>query len=175
MILEHARLERAGIEVHAWASAAGVAALHLGAVPPVACVAGSQPVAGIQIDSPGETLVDLVAALESYFDGEPLVWSGALDRRAVPDFARRVFDAVSAVPWGEVTTYGAIARGISMPRAGRAVGQALHRNPFPLIVPCHRVLQEGGRLGGFAGGAAMKRRLLDLEAGQRALEFPEAP
>jgi O-6-methylguanine DNA methyltransferase len=53
------------------------------------------------------------------------------------------------------------------------VGTALHRNPFPIVVPCHRVLKDGGAIGGFACGVAMKKRLLALEAGQRAIPFPE--
>ncbi len=175
MILGHARVERSGIEVHAWASFAGLSAVALGSQPPVACVDGARPVAGITIGAGNEALAELVRALEVYLGGAALVWNGDLDLRGLPEFSCRVFEATRAVPWGAVTTYGAIARSLGSPRAVRAVGHALHHNPCPIVVPCHRVLQGGGRLGGFACGPAMKKRLLDLEAGQRALEFPESP
>ena len=84
-----------------------------------------------------------------------------------------MFEAVREIPFGEIRTYGDIAREIGRPGAVRAVGNALHRNPFPLVVPCHRVLREGGGLGGFACGPAMKRRLLAVEHGQTELDLGE--
>ncbi|MCC2675022.1 MAG: methylated-DNA--protein-cysteine methyltransferase [Ramlibacter sp.] len=88
-----------------------------------------------------------------------------LDFSSVPAFHRRVYDVARAIPPGEVLTYGEVARRIGEPGASRAVGQALGRNPFAPVVPCHRVLAAGGRSGGFSaeGGADTKLRMLEIE------------
>ncbi len=91
----------------------------------------------------------------------PLDWDG------VTPFQRRVYEAAREIPAGETRTYGELARRLGSPGGARAVGQALGRNPFVLVVPCHRVLASNGSLGGFSahGGARTKRMLLDIEAG----------
>ncbi len=78
-------------------------------------------------------------------------------------FDHRVWDVVARIPYGETVTYGEVASAIGNPKAARAVGSANGRNPIPIIVPCHRVVAAGGRLGGYGGGLPLKRRLLDLE------------
>ncbi len=78
-------------------------------------------------------------------------------------FHTRVWKQLQRIPHGHVRTYGGIARAVRNPRAARAVGQACGRNPLSLLVPCHRVLAADRRLGGFTGGLATKRKLLDLE------------
>lgn len=78
-------------------------------------------------------------------------------------FAKKVYKVVLTIPLGEVRTYKWVARRIGKPRAYRAVGQILKKNPWPLIIPCHRVVASGGKLGGYAGGRKMKKKLLDLE------------
>ena len=78
-------------------------------------------------------------------------------------FQRRVLLAEYKIPRGYVSTYGRIAKGLGVPRAARAVGTALARNPFPLIIPCHRAVRTDGTLGGFRGGLTMKRALLEME------------
>ena len=78
-------------------------------------------------------------------------------------FQRRVLIAEHGIPWGWVSTYGRIAGHIGAPRAARAVGTALARNPFPIVVPCHRAVRSNGALGGFRGGLEMKRGLLEGE------------
>ena len=90
-----------------------------------------------------------------------------LDLSGVPEFQRRVYAASRAIEVGQTRTYGEIARQIGAPGAARAVGQALGRNPVAIIVPCHRVLAAGGRIGGFSaqGGVVTKRRLLEIERG----------
>jgi methylated-DNA-[protein]-cysteine S-methyltransferase len=94
----------------------------------------------------------------------------SLDMSRVPEFDRRVYDEARTIPPGETLTYGEIATRLGDPGLSRAVGQALGRNPFTIIVPCHRVLAAGGRSGGFSavGGVETKRRLLEIE-GARAL------
>lgn len=78
-------------------------------------------------------------------------------------FQRRVWAALRQIPPGQTRTYGEIARQIGRPRAARAVGDACGANPIPVLIPCHRVLAVGGRLGGFSGGLDWKRRLLTRE------------
>jgi len=78
-------------------------------------------------------------------------------------FQRRVLLMEKEIPRGRVSTYGRLAQKLGHPRAARAVGSALARNPFPLIIPCHRAIRSDGTLGGFQGGLAMKRTLLQME------------
>jgi len=78
-------------------------------------------------------------------------------------FAKKVYKVVLTIPLGEVRTYKWVAKKIGHPKAYRAVGQALKSNPYPLIIPCHRVIASSGRLGGYAWGGKNKRMLLDLE------------
>ncbi len=104
-----------------------------------------------------------LGALESLARGEavdvasvPIVLSG-------PPFYRKVWAALRRVPRGEVCTYAQLARAARSPRAMRAVGQAMAHNPLPLVVPCHRVIADHARLGGYTGGTERKRVLLALE------------
>ncbi len=100
----------------------------------------------------------------------------ALDMEQVPPFHRRVYETARTIPAGTTLAYGEIARRIGSPDSARAVGQALGRNPFAIIVPCHRVLAAGGKVGGFTanGGVTTKLRLLTLE-GADASRLPGAP
>lgn len=94
-----------------------------------------------------------------------------LDMSAIPEFNARVYHTARAIPPGQTRTYGEIARAVGKPDAARAVGQALGRNPYPIIVPCHRVIGADGRLVGFSanGGVVTKLRMLEIE-GWRADE-----
>jgi methylated-DNA-[protein]-cysteine S-methyltransferase len=115
---------------------------------------------------PSPAVAAAVEAISAQLDGRTGdLRKVALDYRGVGDFERRVYEAARAIPPGETVTYGAIARELGQPDAARAVGQALGRNPFPLVVPCHRVVAAGGRSGGFSapGGVSSKLRLLALE------------
>ena len=101
--------------------------------------------------------------LSRYFDGQTEDFASVpLDLRGT-DFQLRVWAALRNIPWGQVLTYGGVAREIHSPRAMRAVGQANHVNPIPIIVPCHRVVEAGHHLGGYGGGLERKQRLLELE------------
>lgn len=101
-------------------------------------------------------------ALRDYFAGvAPRL--PALDLRGSP-FQRAVWEALLEIPWGEVRTYGEVAASLGSAGAARAVGQANHENPVAILVPCHRVVQVGGRLGGYGGGVEVKRWLLAHEA-----------
>ena len=89
----------------------------------------------------------------------------ALDMDGVPPFERRVYEVARTIPPGAILTYGDIAARLGAPGEARAVGQALGHNPFPIVVPCHRVLAAGGKVGGFSAnsGIATKLRLLSIE------------
>lgn len=103
-----------------------------------------------------------VRQLEEYFSGARRVFDVPLASVTSTEFQRKVWDALSEIPFGEVRTYGEIAERVDRPRASRAVGNANHVNPYPVFVPCHRVVASTG-LGGYGGGDTVKRYLLDLE------------
>ncbi len=105
--------------------------------------------------------------VREYLAGRRQAFTVPVDLDGVPTFHRQVLRTLVAVRCGETVSYGALAARAGRPRAARAVGQAMARNPVPLLVPCHRVVASGGRLGGFGGGPALKRRLLDLEASMK--------
>ncbi len=116
---------------------------------------------------PPDFVVAAVEAVRRYFAGEPADFSAVpLDLSGQDDFFRAVYDAARKVPWGRTTTYGALARELGAgPEAARDVGQAMAKNPVALIIPCHRVLAAGGKVGGFSapGGTTSKLRMLALE------------
>ncbi|MFH1085335.1 MAG: methylated-DNA--[protein]-cysteine S-methyltransferase [Chloroflexota bacterium] len=107
-------------------------------------------------------LDDVVAALRAYCAGQRTRFDLPLDLRRGSAFQQRVWEAARRIPWGHTRTYGQLAQMIGAPGAARAVGQALHRNPVPILVPCHRIVARGGA-GGFALGLEIKRALLALE------------
>ena len=109
---------------------------------------------------------DVVAQLAGYFAGKRTGFDVAF-RLDGTSFQRRVWDALSEIPYGETRSYGEIARRIGQPGAARAVGLANGRNPIPVIVPCHRVIGANGALTGYGGGLQAKRALLDLEQARR--------
>ncbi len=107
---------------------------------------------------------DLVERLKVYFSGHRATFPDELDLSQATPFQRQVWEMTRLIPYSETRSYLWVAEQIKRPRAARAVGQALGRNPMPVIVPCHRVVASNGRLGGFSGGVEMKRHLLWLEA-----------
>jgi len=114
----------------------------------------------------------LVARMQDYADGGPDDFSDVVvDTAHLTRFGRRVVKACRGIPYGGTASYATLAEKAGSPKAARAVGQCMAGNRVPLIVPCHRVVGAGGRLGGFSapGGVSVKRRLLVLEASpQRA-------
>ena len=101
--------------------------------------------------------------LDEYFAGRRESFELDVDLRATAPFARTVLEELARVPYGQTTTYGTLAARVGAPRAARAVGTVMNRNPIPIVLPCHRVLGANGSLTGYAGGLALKERLLRLE------------
>ena len=103
------------------------------------------------------------AELDDYFERRRTRFELPVDLRLAGDFARDVLGELARVPYGEVTTYGTLASRAGNPRAARAVGTVMNRNPVPIVLPCHRVVGAGGNLVGYGGGLERKRLLLRLE------------
>jgi methylated-DNA-[protein]-cysteine S-methyltransferase len=122
---------------------------------------------GAEPGAPTPAVVEAVAAVKRYFAGVETDFSGfRLDLGEQEAFFERIYAAARRVGWGHTTTYGALTKELGAgPEAARDVGQAMARNPVPLIIPCHRVLAAGGKIGGFSapGGSATKIRMLELE------------
>jgi methylated-DNA-[protein]-cysteine S-methyltransferase len=117
--------------------------------------------------APAPEVVEAVAAVKRYFEGEETDFSGfRLDLSDQDAFFKQIYAAARQVGWGRTTTYGTLAKELGAgPEAARDVGQAMAKNPVALIIPCHRVLAAGGKVGGFSapGGSAAKIRMLELE------------
>jgi methylated-DNA-[protein]-cysteine S-methyltransferase len=103
--------------------------------------------------------------LDEYFSGRRQEFDLPLDWSLTRGFGRRVLAETARIPYGQVETYGSVARAIGSPRAARATGNALGTNPIPIVVPCHRVVRAGGVIGHYTGGAERKVKLLELEGG----------
>jgi methylated-DNA-[protein]-cysteine S-methyltransferase len=117
--------------------------------------------------NPTPEVAEAVVAAKRYFDGEQIDFSRfQLDLAEQDEFFGKVYAAARRVGWGHTTTYGTLAKEVGAgPEAARDVGQAMARNPVPLLIPCHRVLAAGGKVGGFSapGGSDAKLRMLELE------------
>jgi len=107
--------------------------------------------------------------LRDYFAGKRRDFTFPV-RPAGTDFNQRVWQELTRIPYGETRTYGELARKIGRPNAARAVGSANGRNPVPIVLPCHRVVASGGKLGGYGGGLELKKRLLELEGHHRTAQ-----
>jgi methylated-DNA-[protein]-cysteine S-methyltransferase len=101
--------------------------------------------------------------LDEYFERERRAFDLSLDLRGLPVFTVSVLRELARVPYGETTTYGALAARVGRPRAARAVGTVMNRNRIPIVLPCHRVVGSTGELTGYAGGLDRKAKLLELE------------
>lgn len=105
----------------------------------------------------------LARKIAEYLSGMQVEFHCRLDLRAVSHFQRKVYEVVRTIPRGQVRSYSWVAYVLGLPNSARAVGQALARNPFPIVVPCHRVINNDGSLGGYSGGVRLKQKLLELE------------
>jgi methylated-DNA-[protein]-cysteine S-methyltransferase len=101
--------------------------------------------------------------LDEYFAGDRSAFELDVDLRVAAPFARQVLAELAHVPYGQTTTYGTLAAKVGAPRAARAVGTVMNRNPIPIVLPCHRVVGANGSLTGYGGGLHVKEHLLRLE------------
>jgi methylated-DNA-[protein]-cysteine S-methyltransferase len=111
--------------------------------------------------------------LLKYFDGEVVCFDVPLEFPSGTLFQRKVWESVRTIPYGDVKTYGWLGKKLLNPGASRAVGNALSKNPLPLIIPCHRVVRSDGKMGGFSlpGGTLLKKKLIDLEKRNEMLKI----
>jgi methylated-DNA-[protein]-cysteine S-methyltransferase len=107
-------------------------------------------------------LDDVRRELDEYFEGRRREFDLPIDLRVAP-FYEDVLRELARVPYGRTDTYGALAARVGRPKAARAVGTIMNRNPIPIVLPCHRIVGANGSLTGYAGGLDVKRRLLELE------------
>jgi methylated-DNA-[protein]-cysteine S-methyltransferase len=121
---------------------------------------GTQPV-----EAPGAPqLAEAIRQVDAYFAGDRQVFELPLDWSLISGFNRQVLRELAVgVPFGSVVGYGDLARRVGQPGAAQAVGMAMGANPLPVVVPCHRVVESDGGIGGFGGGLEAKRKLLALE------------
>jgi O-6-methylguanine DNA methyltransferase len=130
---------------------------------------GLDPLARVERDP--AALAQATRQLREYFEGTRQRFDLPLDLEQLTPFQLSVLQTARRIPMGSVWTYGQVARTIGQPKASRAVGQALGRNPIPIVIPCHRVVAADGRLGGYSGGGGLesKRLLLRLEGALQEL------
>ena len=143
--------------LHLWATSAGISAL---------CFAKKPLVPGANVAKAGkgpDPFKGIVKQLDQYFKGRPVKFVYQADIPFGTSFQKAVWKKLAELPPGQLITYGALAREIKRPKAVRAVGQAVGANPLPIIIPCHRVIASDGKLGGYAWGMGLKKKLLKIE------------
>lgn len=113
--------------------------------------------------------------LTEYLRGERRSFDLVLDMPEMPPFRRRVLEELARIPYGETVSYGELAERCGRPAAARAVGNAVGRNPVPVVLPCHRVVRSDGSPGEYGGGRERKRILLRLEGALPAADAPAGP
>lgn len=138
-----------------WVSDAGVRHIEFGPLPPED---HTDPA-----DSWPPILAEAIRQLEEYFERTRTEFDLPLDLGGTTSFQRDVYHHLVQVPHGRLTTYGELAEAVGKPDSARAVGQAVGANPIPIVIPCHRVIASGGRIGGFSGGLPAKVALLGVE------------
>jgi methylated-DNA-[protein]-cysteine S-methyltransferase len=147
-----------------WCGVRGITRVQLPEVPP-----------SVSDVEPPPEVAHAIDGITALLRGEPVdLLDVVLDMDGVPEFHRRVYELTRQILPGETKTYGELAMALGEPGAARAVGQALGRNPFPIVVPCHRVLAAGGKSGGFSapGGVTTKMRLLEIEGASAGALLP---
>lgn len=167
MTSHHVFETAAGFAAIGW-NASGICSFRLPAASPAAAErALLKRFPGSAHTAPPTEVAAVVALACRYFAGEQVDFAAVpVDLGAQDPFFARVYAHVRELGWGETTTYGTVAKALGEgPEAARAVGQAMANNPVPLIIPCHRVLAAGGKIGGFSapGGSTSKAEMLEME------------
>ncbi len=149
-------------QLHLVASSKGLVALCFTKQSFDRLLKGSQ-FAGIKPERSDRQFKSLLKQLDAYFKGRPIKFVYQADLLSGTGFQKAVWQKLSGLLPGQLTTYGSLAREIKRPKSFRAVGQAVGANPLPIIIPCHRVISSIGKLGGFTGGIGLKKKLLSIE------------
>jgi methylated-DNA-[protein]-cysteine S-methyltransferase len=119
--------------------------------------------AGVRVLRAPSSIDDARRELDEYFSGHRRSFDLSIDLRGAAPFTAEVLDQLARVPYGHTATYGELALRVGHPRAARAVGTVMNRNPVPIVLPCHRVVGASGSLVGYGGGLERKEQLLRLE------------
>lgn len=143
----------------------GVVAVSIGQGDPLRFAHELEARRGMQVENGSHWVQTIIERLNGYFEKKDNLSQIPIDYRRLSPFQQAVYEQTRHIPRGSVSTYGHIAGALDTPRSARAVGQALARNPIPIIIPCHRVIGKGGHLRGysFVGGLQTKQLLLQLE------------
>ena len=130
---------------------------------------GETPQDPTTLEDEHHPVLDLAAReLAAYLGGQYHDFTVPIEPQGTA-FQQLVWQALKAIPWGETRSYGEIAQAIGQPTAARAVGMANHKNPLPIVIPCHRVIGADGQLTGYNGGMTIKEQLLALEHAQHSM------
>lgn len=136
-------------------------------VGPLFLLFSGKNLAGVSLEKPdcrrGEAPEAFKKELKNYFEGKSENFKQNTVFLEGTDFEKKAWLALKEIPYGETRTYKWLAEKIGSPKANRAVGQALGRNPVPIVLPCHRIIESDGKIGGYSSGVDIKRRLLELE------------
>ena len=151
----------------------GLCAVSLGARADERVIRRIAALARFHVARDQEALAPIARQFEEYFEGRRFALEVPLDLRGTSAFQRRIWDIVRGIEYGRLRSYKWVAEVYGGPEYARAVGSALRTNPFPVVVPCHRIVNDDLTLGGFAGGRRWKERLIALESGQLSFGFPE--
>ncbi|MCB5231158.1 MAG: methylated-DNA--[protein]-cysteine S-methyltransferase, partial [Candidatus Cloacimonas sp.] len=116
-----------------------------------------------EVVEPNQLIKKVVEQLDAYFTGENKVFSLPLSFEGYTSFQKSVWEQLAKIPFGEVASYGELAKRVNNPKGARAVGNACGKNPFSIVIPCHRAIGSSGQLGGFSSGLDNKRWLLKYE------------
>jgi methylated-DNA-[protein]-cysteine S-methyltransferase len=120
-------------------------------------------------DNNSTCLGDLPMRMVLYFEGKKVVFNDSIDIENVTEYQKKIWNTARQIPYGTTVSYGQLAQMAGNYKSARAAGNALARNPIPIVVPCHRVIGSNNKLGGFGGGLEMKRFLLELESSDKTL------
>jgi O-6-methylguanine DNA methyltransferase len=171
LVVSHLSLKSRIGDIWLAASQRGLFWVNLGPLDVDSIESAYERTPGVAFQKGGKRVEQAARELLLYLEGKLTRFSVKLDLRAATSFSKKVWRATSRIPYGQVRSYAWVAERLGDPNAARAVGGALARNPVPIFIPCHRVLDSHGGLAGFAAGLPLKKWLLALESGQPSLDL----
>lgn len=169
VVVEYLLMESKVGKIWLGATMRGVFRVHFGRIETDAIESWFKDRPEIRFREGGSIVEKAAEEISDYLAGDLRVFSVKVDLAGASQFFRKVWRATARIPYGQVRTYGWVAKKIGNPHMARAVGVALSRNPTPILIPCHRVVGAGNWLGGFSAGLKIKQELLAIESGQENL------